>query len=316
MSSNKAKTFNINPVNVKDLLEPKDGDMLSVIKNFKDEPTAPTLPLDKLVSFKNRPYKVVHDASMDELIESIKIRGVIYPLIVRKRNDGLYEIISGHRRKYAAKQAGLTEVPCVIKDISDDDAIIMMVDYNKYREKILPSEKAFAYRMKLEAIKHQGRSISRQLVGKESADTLSNDESGRQVQRYIRLTYLIPELLNMVDADKLKFVMAVEISYLSEEMQGWLYEDVLRKQNVKLVQIASLRKHLEKNTMSREDLTRFFEPKTKPISTPKQISTAKISKFFPPHCGEKDIEKILEKVLNTTTAKKIIEELTGYNAEE
>lgn len=277
------------------------------------------IPIDKLKPFKNHPFKVIHNTEMDELIDSIKANGVIEPIVVRHDNeDDMYEIIAGHRRTYAAEKAELKRIPGKIITVDDDIATIYMVDSNKYREKFLPSEKAFSYKMKLDAIKHQGKKTSAQNVEKGlSVDIIGeeNGESRETIRRYIRLTYLIPDLIKMVDADKVKFITAVEISYLSEEIQGWLYEDVLCKQNVKPAQIASLRKHLEKNTMSREEFARFFAPKNT-VSVVSQISATKISKFFPPHYGKKDIEKILEKVLNTTTVKKMIEELTGYNAEE
>ena len=180
--------------------------------------------IDELHPFTNHPFKVVDDEAMTRTVESIAQFGVLAPLIARPRPDGDgYEIISGHRRQFAAKMAGLETLPVIVRDMDDDAATILMVDSNLQREHISPSERAFAYKMKLDALKNQGaRSdlTSRQVVGKlEAADVIgkATDESGRQVQRYVRLTNLIPELLNMVDEKMISFNPAVELSYLSPE---------------------------------------------------------------------------------------------------
>ncbi len=184
------------------------------------------IPIEELRPFRNHPFKIQSGEEMDKMIESIRKVGAITPALARPLEDGGFELISGHRRLAACQVLGLKTMPVIVRKMTDDEAVIAMVDANLQRETILPSEKAFAYRMKLEAIKHQGRSISRQLVGKESADTLSNDESGRQVQRYIRLTYLIPELLNKVDEGKIAFSPAVEISFLTEDEQRILLDAI------------------------------------------------------------------------------------------
>ncbi len=184
------------------------------------------IPLEELHPFKDHPFKIQSGEEMDRMIESIRKVGAITPALARPLEDGGFELISGHRRFAACQVLGLKTMPVIVRKMTDDEAVIAMVDANLQRETILPSEKAFAYRMKLEAIKHQGRSISRQLVGKESADTLSNDESGRQVQRYIRLTYLIPELLTKVDEGKIAFSPAVEISFLTEDEQRILLDAI------------------------------------------------------------------------------------------
>ena len=180
------------------------------------------IKLNDIDEFPNHPFKVIEDDEMIKMRDSIIERGVLLPAVVRQKEDGRYEMISGHRRKYASHLAGNETMPCIVRDLSDDEAVIVMVDSNMQREEILPSEKAFAYKMKLEAISHQGKSTSRQAVGKlESADIVGKDynESGRQVQRYIRLTELIPELLEMVDEKKIAFLPAIEISYLKEDEQ-------------------------------------------------------------------------------------------------
>lgn len=187
------------------------------------------IPISQLVPFKDHPFKVVDDEAMLRTTESIAQYGVLTPLIARPLEDGGYEIISGHRRAHAAELAGLTEVPVLVRQMDDDAATVLMVDSNLQRENILPSERAFAYKMKLEAMKHQGErsdlqndGTSRQVVGKlEAAAILGQDsgESGRQVQRFIRLTNLIPELLELVDQKQISFNPAVELSYLAPEEQ-------------------------------------------------------------------------------------------------
>ena len=185
------------------------------------------IPIEELHPFKDHPFKIQSGEEMDKMIESIRKVGAITPALARPLEDGGFELISGHRRLAACQVLGLKTMPVIVRKMTDDEAVIAMVDANLQRETILPSEKAFAYRMKLEAIKHQGRSTSRQLVGKlESADTLSNEESGRQIQRYIRLTYLIPELLNKVDEGKIAFSPAVEISFLTEDEQRILLDAI------------------------------------------------------------------------------------------
>ena len=183
------------------------------------------IPVEKIRPFEGHPYKVLDNDEMNNLIDSIQQKGVISPIVVRplENTDDEYEIISGHRRLRASVKAGLETVPALIYAVSRDEAAVMLVDSNLHREHILPSEKAFAYRLKLDAIKRQGERTdltSRQVVGKlESADLISETESGRQVQRYIRLTYLIPELLEMMDEDKIALSVGVELSFLDEQMQ-------------------------------------------------------------------------------------------------
>lgn len=194
--------------------------------------TKKTIAISNLHPFEGHPYKVIDNKEMKALTESIMQNGIVSPIIVRplENTDSEYEIISGHRRLYAAQKAGLTEVPALIYAIDRDAAAILLVDSNLHREHILPSEKAFAYKMKLEAISRQGERndlTSRQVVGKfESADMVSLDESGRQVQRYIRLTNLIPEILQYVDDGRISFTPAVELSFLNEQEQYDLFEQI------------------------------------------------------------------------------------------
>ena len=186
------------------------------------------IPLDELHPFKNHPFKVQNNEEMERMIESIRKVGTITPALARPLPDGGYELISGHRRLAACQVLGIETMPVIVREMSDDEAVIAMVDANLQRETILPSEKAFAYKMKLDAIKHQGVT-SRQLGEKLLSVTLvskDSDDSERQIQRYIRLTYLIPELLSMVDENKIAFNPAVEISYLDREEQLTLLDAI------------------------------------------------------------------------------------------
>lgn len=186
------------------------------------------IPLDKLHPFKNHPFKILNNEEMERMIESIRKVGTITPALARPLPDGGYELISGHRRLAACQVLGIETMPVIVREMSDDEAVIAMVDANLQRETILPSEKAFAYKMKLEAIKHQGVT-SRQLGEKLLSVTQvskDSDDSERQIQRYIRLTYLIPELLSMVDDNKIAFNPAVEISYLDREEQLTLLDAI------------------------------------------------------------------------------------------
>ena len=186
------------------------------------------ISIDLIDEFPNHPFKVIDNEEMENLVDSIKeSNGVLVPTIVRKKEDGRYEMISGHRRMRASQLLGLDTIPSIVKNLTDDEATIIMVDSNIQREKLLPSEKAFAYKMKLDAIKHQGKSTFRQSVGKlESSYVLGEEigESGRTIQRYIRLTYLIPELLDMVDEERIAMGPAISISYLNEDFQNALLD--------------------------------------------------------------------------------------------
>lgn len=198
-------------------------------------PTIKDIPLEKLVPFPNHPFKVRDDEEMNKLVESVSKNGVLVPAIVREKDNGEYEIISGHRRKFASEIAGKSTLRCIVSNLDDDAATVIMVDSNIQRENILPSEKAFAYKMKLDAMKHQGKrtdltsnQLGRKLDNAETAQIIGdeNGDSQSQVRRYIRLTYLIPELLQMVDEGKMKMLPAVEISFLDKECQQNLLEAI------------------------------------------------------------------------------------------
>jgi len=183
-----------------------------------------TIPVDNIVPFEGHPYKVLDDDSMNELIESVQENGILEPLTVRPlENTEYYEIISGHRRYHAAKKAGIAEVPAFIRAVSRDEAAVMLVDSNLHRERILPSEKAFAFKLKYEALKHQGKRTtlsSDQFGPKSTAEMISDNDSASQVKRYIRLTNLIPEILEMMDEGKIAFSVGVELSYLDDQHQN------------------------------------------------------------------------------------------------
>lgn len=192
------------------------------------------IPISQISDFPEHPFKVKQDEAMLEMAESVQLHGVLVPGLVRQLADGSYQMVSGHRRKLASRLAGLDTLPCIVRDLTDDEAIIVMVDSNLQREKVLPSEKAFAYRMKLEAMRRQagrpskGNSspVGMNYCGKQSLDIMSEEsgESRNQIHRYIRLTYLLPEILAMVDDSKIAFRPAVELSYLAEKEQRILYD--------------------------------------------------------------------------------------------
>ncbi len=197
-------------------------------KDFLNIEKAIPIPIEKLFDFPNHPFKVNDDEEMENMVETVKTGGIIMPLVVRQKVDGNYEIISGHRRKRAGQLANLKELPCIIRNLSDDEATIIMVDSNMQRTKILPSEKAFAYKMKLEAEKHQGKrtdltsaQVGQKLENKTAREKVAEDvgESREQIRRYIRLTELIPEILNLVDEERIAFSPAVDLSYLTEDEQ-------------------------------------------------------------------------------------------------
>ena len=234
-------------------------EMFSTEENRQEEQREQVqqIPIEELFPFKEHPFKVLDDEAMQRTVESVAQYGVLAPLIARPRPEGGYEIISGHRRQHAAELAGLDTLPVIVREMTDDAAVILMVDSNLQRENILPSERAFAYKMKLEALKNQGaRSdlTSRQVVGKlEAADLVGkgNEESGRQVQRFIRLTNLVPELLDMVDEKKIAFNPAVELSYLDEAQQRDFLEAMQDTQNApSLSQAQQLKKIAQQGNFS------------------------------------------------------------------
>ena len=268
------------------------------------------IPIDSLHPFTNHPFKVLDDEAMTRTVESIAQYGVLAPLIARPHPEGGYEIISGHRRQYAAKLAGLETLPVIVRQMSDDAAVILMVDSNLQREHILPSERAFAYKMKLEALKNQGaRSdlTSRQVVGKlEAADLVGkgNEESGRQVQRFIRLTNLVPELLDMVDEKKIAFNPAVELSYLDESQQRDFLEAMEDTQNApSLSQAQQLKKMAQQGEFSYEKAFDVMGQEKKSEKDTVTIKNDILRKYFPRSYTPRQMEEKIIQLLDAWQKK-------------
>ena len=268
------------------------------------------IPIDALHPFTNHPFKVLDDEAMTRTVESIAQYGVLAPLIARPRPEGGYEIVSGHRRQYAAKLAGLDTLPVIVRQMSDDAAVILMVDSNLQREHILPSERAFAYKMKLEALKNQGaRSdlTSRQVVGKlEAADLVGkgNEESGRQVQRFIRLTNLIPELLDMVDEKKISFNPAVELSYLDESQQRDFLEAMDGTQNAPSVsQAQQLKKMAQCGEFTYEKAFDILGQEKKSEQDTVTIKNDILRKYFPRSYTPRQMEEKIIQLLDAWQKK-------------
>lgn len=252
------------------------------------------VPLHDLYTFKNHPFNILNDSEMEQLVESIKERGVLVPGIVRIRKEGGYEIVSGHRRKYACELIGKNTMPVIVKELADDEATIAMVDANLQREHLLFSEKAFAYKLKLEAIKHQGSKGD-----KFTADILgeASNESGRQVQRYIRLTFLIPEILNMVDKKMISFISAVNISYLDDRAQtlllGAINETYIYPSNKQTVE---LKKYYDKGHLHSQTIVSILkEKKERDIKV--SISNENFKKYFSDKYTKKEVEEIIVQLL-------------------
>ena len=258
------------------------------------------LPPDKLSPFAKHPYRVWEDAAMDELVESIRVHGVLSPLLARPKGDG-YELVSGHRRRLAAQKLGLPTVPVLVREMTDDEAVILMVDSNLQRENLLPSEKAFAYRMKLEAMKHQGKATSRQVVGKlESADEVGqvNGESGRTIQRYIRLTNLVPPLLQMVDDGRIAFSPAVELSYLTRDEQAELWDLIGREDATPSLSQALRMKQLSREAKLTPEVLYAILTEEKPNQKEQvRIKTESLRKYFPRNYSAQQMEREIMKLL-------------------
>ena len=268
------------------------------------------IPIDELHPFTNHPFKVLDDEAMTRTVESIAQYGVLAPLIARPRPEGGYEIISGHRRQYAAKLAGLDTLPVIVRQMSDDAAVILMVDSNLQREHIMPSERAFAYKMKLDALKNQGaRSdlTSCQVGTKFRADeSLAEDsgESARNVQRFIRLTNLVPELLDMVDEKKIAFNPAVELSYLDESQQRDFLEAMEDTQNApSLSQAQQLKKMAQQGEFSYEKAFDVMRQEKKSEKDTVTIKNETLRKYFPRSYTPKQMEEKIIQLLDAWQKK-------------
>ena len=279
------------------------------------------IELGRIHAFPNHPFKVLDDERMDMLVESIRENGILNPVIVRPDKNGDYEMISGHRRLHAASIVGLSKIPAIVKEMSDDEAIIKMVDANIQREEILPSERAFSFKMKMDAIKRQGArddltsgtefqksgikvdSWSREVVGDEAGMT------GRQVAKYIRLTELIPELLDNVDVKKITLTMGVDLSYLDVQVQKWVYEYFKENGFLKPVQVEALKNHSNLSNASQHMIITILNEALPKKSTAAKVSLSekKLDKYFPPHYSAKDRENVIIQLLEQWSAQQVQE---------
>lgn len=284
---------------------------------------ASDIPLEQLHEFKNHPFHVVEDEAMMELVDSIKTNGILSPAIARRRPEGGFELISGHRRKHAAKLAGLEKMPVFVKEMTDDEAVIVMVDANIQREEILPSERAFAFKMKMEAMKHQGvtsghnvpkqkKSTSGHYVPKSNdanhtAEMIGSEFgiTGRQVKRYIRLTYLIPELLELLDMKKLTFINAVDISFSPEDAQREIYDYISKKNKLTKEKIGKIKNAFSTNEdLSVDEIRAILYEKSNTI---KQVyfslTETQIASYFPKGYTMQQMEEVILTLLDEWSKK-------------
>lgn len=265
------------------------------------------IALGELFPFKGHPFKVLDDEAMEEMVESIKLHGVLVPGIARPRAEGGYELLAGHRRRHALELAGKTMMPVIIRELDDDEATLFMVDSNIQRENLFPSEKAWAYRMKLEAIRRKaGRpaennsgQVGQNLKGKISVEIIAQEtgESRKQVQRYIRLTFLLPELLRMADDKKLAINPAVELSYLTEEEQGMLLELMKELACVpSLEQARRLKKYSQEGKLNRDVMDAIL---TEERASPVQVTLKKerLKQYFPQSYTQAQMEEVIFSLL-------------------
>ena len=255
------------------------------------------IPIAKLHPFEGHPYKVLDNEEMEALTESIHTEGILSPLIVRPLADtDEYEVISGHRRLHAAQRAGLSKVPVLVCEISREEAVIMLVDSNLHREHILPSEKAFAYKLKMEALTHRGITCGQ--VGHKSREAITDDESGRQVQRYIRLTFLHPDILKLIDAGRISLTPAVEISYLnSQEQSDLLYTMESEDCTPSLSQAKELRRQSQAGLLDMDSIFKILSQRKPNQRENFKIPMDKIRKFFPKSYSQQQIENAIVSAL-------------------
>ena len=293
-------------------VKPRDLGMTPLDDLFSTDESRAEAQLEKVIKlnpaeisdFPNHPFKVKQDDDMAEMVESIKKYGVLVPALVRPKEDGGYEMVAGHRRKFAASLAGVSEIPCIVRSLTDDEATIIMVDSNLQREKILPSEKAFAYKMKLEAMKRQGQRsdlTSTPLVSKSRSNEelgQKNGDSREQVRRFIRLTELIPPVLQMVDDGKIAFRPAVELSYLSKEQQESLYSTMECEDCTPSLAQAIKMKEFSKDGKLTDEVILSIMQEEKPNQREQlKIPKERISKYFAPGTPAQKIEDTIIKAL-------------------
>lgn len=281
------------------ILKTVNGDNTEIIQ---------TVNISELKPYEQQPFKVLIDESMEEIMESIKQNGVLSPIIARPHREGRYEILSGHRRVKACELAGITEIPAVVKNLDNDTAAILLVDSNLQRENILPSEKAFAYRMKLEAMKRQvGRpslknsgQIVPDFLGKRSTEIIGeeNGESYKQVQRYIRLTNLIDPLLEMVDEKKISLNAAVELSYLGSKEQAEVLNSIEKEDTAPSIAQAAKMRRFSQNGKLNSDVIDSIMQEQKPEKVKITLAGDKVKKYFPENYTAKQIEDVMIKLLD------------------
>lgn len=292
--------------------KPRDLGMTPLDDLFSTDESRAEAQLEKVVTlnpadisdFPNHPFKVKQDEAMAEMVDSVKQYGVLVPALVRPKADGGYEMVAGHRRKCAATLAGITEMPCIVRNLTDDEATIIMVDSNLQRETILPSEKAFAYKMKLEAMKRQGQRsdlTSTPLVSKSRSNEelgQKNGDSREQVRRFIRLTELIPSVLDMVDSSKIAFRPAVELSYLSKEQQQSLYDTMECEDcTPSLAQAIKMKEFSRDGKLSAEVILSIMQEEKPNQREQFKMPKERISKYFAPGTPAQKIEDTIIKAL-------------------
>lgn len=267
------------------------------------------IEIGRIHSFPNHPFKVLDDEKMDTLVDSIRENGILNPVIVRPDNSGDYEMISGHRRLHAAGIAGLNKVPAIVKEMSDDEATIIMVDANVQREEILPSERAFSLKMKMDAMRRQGARIDVDGTcctecdksGKKTASIVGNQVGlkARQVHKYIRLTELVPEILEFIDQKKITITVGVDLSYLDEQIQKWVYEYYKDNGFLKPVQVEALKNYPNLSNATQQSVISIMNDALPKKSNSAKItfSEKKLDKYFPSHFSSKDRENIIIQLL-------------------
>ena len=268
------------------------------------------IEIERICTFPNHPFKVLDDDKMETLVDSIRENGILNPVIVRPDQTGNYEMVSGHRRLHAAEIVGLKKIPAIVKEMTDDQAIILMVDANIQREEILPSERAFSFKMKMEAMKRQGfRSDTTcgiefhksDVDGRKTRQTIGNEAgmTGRQVTKYIRLTELIPELLDVTDEKKITLAMAVDISYFDEQVQKWVYEYLKDNGFLKPVQVAALKDEPNLTNTTQHNVISILNGALpqKSVSAKVALSEKKLDKYFPAHYSAKQREDVIIQLL-------------------
>ncbi|MBE5843947.1 MAG: ParB/RepB/Spo0J family partition protein [Butyrivibrio sp.] len=256
--------------------------------------------------FENHPFKVLDDDRMEDLVESIRENGVITPVLVRPDDEGTYEMISGHRRLHAAKRVGLQKIPAIVKEMTNDDAVVAMVDSNMQREEILPSERAYSLKMKMDAMNHRGSRTDLSLSPEEtkihSAEAVGETVGLKraQVHRYIRLTFLIPRLLEQVDEGLISIGMAVELSYLSKTYQEWIADYMFEKGMVTMEQVMELRNYRDDSTLTKDQLFEIIAS-SKAVHEKKKtrviLNDKELSRYFPPEYTNAMIAKVINGLL-------------------